>query len=397
MTIAGKFYYASIFIFLLVSPNLCLAGNWFYQTTITGRVEGEDNRQLVEDDEDGTIGADLSTTIDMSRRTETSLVNLQGRLRSARYDGEAENTALDTDDQELRLNGLWLIPRGEFSLNGSFVRGNTALTELEDSGVLTDVERRVNKSISSQYNYTLIEDTQIFVGANYTDVEFPNAIPVSLNEFNNTGVNGGIIHSINEQSAVTLSASYSEFEGETLGNDIDSTNINLRYNRQLSEKSEAFAGIGYRKSNFTDEFNGITTRSSDTGALYEAGITRQSEMLRLNALIRSDLQPSASGTVNETTRFEFTASKPFSERIRGNLRFIWRDQNSVDDTISTNDREFWSLSFIGQYQINLNWSLIGEYRHREQEFDSSDTTRDAESDAIIFGFRYRTNERNLFQ
>ena len=139
---------------MLVLPNFAsAAGNWFYQTTISGRVEGDDNRQLSADDEQGTVGVDLSSTFDISRRTETSSVNVQARLRSARYDGEQEDSALDTDDQELRLNGQWLIPRGQLSLNGSFVRRSSVLTELEDSGVLTDVERRVTKSIAPQFNY----------------------------------------------------------------------------------------------------------------------------------------------------------------------------------------------------------------------------------------------------
>ena len=153
---------------------------------------------------------------------------------------------------------------------------------------------------------------------------------------------------------------------------------------------------GYRKSNFTNEVNAIAVRNSDTGSLYEAGITRDSEQLTMDIFIRNDLQPSASGTVNETTRFEFLASRPFSERITGSLRISWLDQNSVDNTISNNDREFWSLSLNGQYQLTTNWSLTGEYRHREQEFDTLGSTRDAESDAVIFGFRYRGNQHPLF-
>lgn len=385
----------TIFLLWLFGQN-SFAGNWFYQSTISGRVEGDDNRQLTSDDEQGTVGVDLSSTFDLRRRTETSQVGFQARLRSARYDGEQENSALDTDDQEFRLNGLWLFPRTQLSLDGSFVRRSTALTELEDSGILTDIERRVTKSISPQITYNLFEDTQVFAGANYTDVEFPNAVPVSLNEFNNKGINSGITHSINEKSSVTLSASYSEFEGETLGNDIDSININSRYNRQFTEKWSGFAGIGYRKSNFSNEFAGITTRSSDTGSLYELGVTRQAENYTLDASVRNDLQPSSSGTVNETTRLDVMASKPFSEKLSGSVRFSWIDQDSVDNTVSENDREFWSLSVLSQYQLTTNWFLTGEYRHREQEFDTLSEARDAESDAVIFGFRYTTNEKPLF-
>ena len=371
-----------------------VAGNWYYQTTLSSQIEGDDNKRLRRRDEEGVVGVDLRGTVELSRKTETSEIYLRGTLRSARYDGD-EDSGLDTDDQLLYAGGRWIGERSELTINGDFRRESSLLTELEDTGLFEDVERRVTKSISPQYTYNLFENTSVTAGASYTDVEYPNTIPFSLTEYDFKSVNAGIIHTLTERSSISLGVFHSIYEADTFDNDVDTTGANLGYSFSPDEFWLLFASVGYRDSRFRNNVNGANVRDDDTGALYEATAIRQSETVRLELALRNELQPSSSGNVNERTEYEFNLRKMFSERISGSLNFLWLENESVNDDNDTNDREYWSFSIGGDYRLTPHWYLTGSYRHRDQSFDNAIDSSSANSDAVIFGVRYSGQETQL--
>ena len=386
--------YIGVILFFSILIQPALAGNWFYQTTISTQLEGDDNKRLRSTNEEGAVGVDVRGTIRLSRKTETSEQYISGTLRSARYDSD-DDRGLDTDDQSINAGGRWISERSEFSVDGSFRRESSLLTELEDTGLFEDVERRVTKSIAPQYTYNLFEDTSITAGGNYTDVEYPNTIPFSLTEYDFKSVNAGITHTLTERSSVSFSLFHSIYEADTFDNDVDTTGANLGYGFSPDELWTIFASVGYRDSKFRNNIGGVDIRDDDTGVLYEASAIRQSETLRMEFALRNELQPSASGNVNERSEYEINFRKMFSERISGRLNFLWLENQSVNDDNDNNDREYWSINIGGDYLITPRWYLTGSYRHRDQEFDNSVSSSSANSDAIIFGIRYSGQENRI--
>ncbi len=370
------------------------AGNWFYQATLSSQVEADDNKRLRASDEEGTVGVEIRATLELSKKTETSDMYIRGALSSDRYDGD-DDGGLDSDDQYLYAGGSWRTERSEFSIDGEFRRESTLLTELEDTGLFADVERRVTKAITPQFAYSLFENTQLITGISYTDVEFPNTIPASLTEYDFKSANIGVSHSIDDRSAVSLTVFHSMYEADTFDNDVDTTGANLRYSTVLSEFWSVFAGIGYRDSKFKNVVGGATVRDDDTGALYEAGATRRSELSEMQFTLSNELQPSASGNINERTEYRFDYRRLFTERFTGRLKFLWLENESVNSNNDSNDREYWSAEIIGEYRLTPSWYLTGRYRHRDQEFDNTANSFDAESDAVIIGIRYSGRETAL--
>ncbi len=383
-----------VILFVGINFQAVFAGNWFYQTTISTQLEGDDNKRLRSTNEEGAVGVDVRGTIRLSRKTETSEQYISGTLRSARYDSD-DDRGLDTDDQSINAGGRWISERSELSVDGSFRRESSLLTELEDTGLFEDVERRVTKSIAPQYTYNLFEDTSITAGGNYTDVEYPNTIPFSLTEYDFKSVNAGITHTLTERSSVSFSLFHSIYEADTFDNDVDTTGANLGYGFSPDELWTIFASVGYRDSKFRNNIGGVNIRDDDTGVLYEASAIRQSETLRMEFALRNELQPSASGNVNERSEYEINFRKMFSERISGRLNFLWLENQSVNDDNDNNDREYWSINIGGDYLITPRWYLTGSYRHRDQEFDNSVSSSSANSDAIIFGIRYSGQENRI--
>jgi hypothetical protein len=362
------------------------AGEWYYQTTVTSDFVGDDNLRLRTEDEKGTVGADARVDIKLSNVTEISEVYVRGALRSVRYDG-GDDRGADTDDQLLYAGGHWDGERSRLTIDGEFLRQSSLYTELEDTGFLEDTQRRVDKSLSSQYNYTVIEDTQVFAGATYKEVEFPNGVPVSLTEYSVDSVNTGIVHNFDSLNYVTLSLIHSNYEADTFVSDVETNGANIRYDKTIDELWSGYAQMGYRKSNFKNEEFGMIVRDDDTGNTYDVGVTRQSEISTFAIEASNSIEPSADGDVNERTAVRFNYRRSFSDRFSSDVDLYWFEDESINND-QEEDREYWTLSIGADYRLAQKWYLTGQARHRDQQFDNDIDSTDAESNAVIIGIKY---------
>ena len=84
-----------VFLLFISVPNA--SANWFYQNTFSASAEGDDNKRLLVDEDEGVVGVELRTSGRLIRRTETSFMRFQGDWRSSRFDGDAADSNLDTD------------------------------------------------------------------------------------------------------------------------------------------------------------------------------------------------------------------------------------------------------------------------------------------------------------
>ena len=309
----------SLYVFVVVFyPSAIFADSWFYQPIFSAQGNGETNRQLRSSDEKGTAGIDGRAGVKLSRKSENTELFLSGIFHSQRYDG-SEDRGQDSDNQLFYSGGNWIGERARFSMNGEYLRQATSITELEDTGFVETNDRRVTRSLAPEFSYILFEDTQVFVGGSYTDVEFPNTTPVSLTEYELKGGNAGIVYSFDELNSITFSGFYSDYEAQTFVSDVESSGGSIRYNKIFNEQWEAYVGLGFRKSNFKF-INNLENveRDSDTGETYELGATyEKSELERFNFSLVNELQPSASGNVNDRLSFRVDYIKQLSPRVNG--------------------------------------------------------------------------------
>lgn len=378
---------------LLIFSYSAQAGEWYYQTKLSSQVEADSNKRLRSEDEKGVVGAHARVDIKLSNVTEISEVYVRGALRSVRYDGGDER-GVDTDDQLLYAGGRWTGERSQLIVDGEFLRQSSQFTELQDTGFFEDVNRRVDKAVSSQYSYVLFEDTQVFLGGNYREVDFPNSIPVSLTEYDIKGINAGVVHNFDERNYVTLTAFHSDYEADTFISDVETNGANFRYDRVINEKWKSYAGAGYRKSNFKNAPGGITTRDDDTGASYELGAIRESELSTFSIDLTNSLEPSADGDVNERTEVNLAYRRAISDRLSSQIDLDWFEDEAVNNSQDA-DREYWTISLGADYRLTRNWYLTGLARYRDQEVDSTTGSDDADSSAVLIGVRYNGNNKRL--
>ena len=385
-----------ILCFLFIYPNVSIADAWFYKPLFWTQGLGDTNRNLRSNDEKGTTGISGRAGVELSRQSENTDIYVRGLLHSERYDG-GDDRGRDFDNQLFYTGGSWQGERSNFSIDAEYLRRDTSVTELQDSGFIANDDRRIDASIASQYSYSLFEDTQVFVGASYIDVEFPNVTPVTLTEYEVIGANGGIVYSFDELNSITLSTYYSDYEAQTFTSDIESIGGDIRFNKIFNELWQAYAGFGYRKSNtkFTNGLGQIE-RDSDTGATYEAGFTYvKSELDRFEFSVTDELQPSSSGTVNDRLEFRVDYIRQLAPRLNFVGDFLWLENKSVNDSDQSSNREYWQ-SLIGfDYSLTETWALTSRYRHRYQKFIDRDNSSKADSDAILIGVRFRGRDKRI--
>jgi predicted porin len=366
--------------------NISHAGEWYHQTTASSNVEADSNKRLRSENEKGVVGINARVDIKLSNVTEISEVYVRGALRSVRYDGD-DDRGVDTDDQLLYAGGRWNGERSQLTVDGEFLRQSSQFTELEDTGFFEDVNRRVDKSLSSQYSYTLLENTQVFAGVSYAEVDFPDSIPVSLTEYSVESVNTGVVYNFDELNYVTLSLFNSNYEADTFVSDVETNGANIRYDKTIDELWRGYAQVGYRKSNFKNQVSGMIVRDDDTGASYDVGATRQSPASTLSIEVSNSLEPSADGDVNERTEVSFAYQRAFSDRLSSRVDLNWFENESINND-QDSDREYWTLSIGADYRLAEKWYLTGQVRHRDQKIKDDINSTNADSDAVIIGIRY---------
>lgn len=382
---------------LALNINLSYADVWLYKPLFWTEGIGDDNRNLRTEDEKGSVGVVARAGVELTRKADdASEIYVRGVLNSRRYDG-GEDRGRDTDDQLFRSGGSWQTERSQFSLDGDYLRQSTSITEFEDTGNVQSNERRITRAIRPRYSYSLFENTQIFVGAGYRDVRFPNGDPIGFQEFDVISGNAGVTYTINELNSLTFTGYYQDQTVHKSPNATESVGGAVRYNRTLNERWRTFAGFGYRKSNFktTDNFGNID-RDSDTGPIYEGGITyEKSEVERFSFSVIQALEPSARGNVNDRLTFRANYRKRLSPRLTGVANFFWLENENVNDNDQSDNREAWRSSIGLDYRLTESWSLTGRYRHREQEFIDRANSSTAKSDAILFGVRFNGRDKRI--
>jgi opacity protein-like surface antigen len=321
---------------------------------------------------------------------------VRGILNSRRYDG-GEERGRDTDDQLFYSGGSWRTERSQFSIDGDYLRQSTSITEFEDTGNVRSDERKITRSIRPRYSYSLFEDIRLFVGAGYRDVRFPNGDPVNFDEFDVISGNAGVTYIIDELNSFTMTGYYQDQEVHKSPDATESVGGAIRYNRTLNERWRTFAGFGYRKSNFKTANNtGNIERDSDTGPIYEGGITyEQSEVETFNFSVTRALEPSVRGNVNDRLTFRANYSKQLSPRLTGVAEFFWLENESVNDDNQSDNREAWRSNIGFNYKLTEKWSLTSRYRHRYQKYLDRDNSSGADSDAILFGIRFNGQEKRI--
>ncbi len=381
---------------VLVGPQDLLAAKWSNEPFVAVGAVHNDNIRLTTGPHDSVSGVNLTPGVSSRRETSTSLVNIDALLNATRYSDNDEQDDLDEQIIRLRSRGQ-TSERNSWRVNGRLVRDTLLRTvdipgdadpddlDLGDTsiGLVEREVRRIRLRLRPSWTRAVTQRTSITLEYRLTDESFSDEEGTALVD-NDTQVLA--VRWSNELSQRN-SMSFTTRIGRNRAPDRDSTTDDVTILGGITHTfSPTFKGTlsaGFRDTTFERG----ALEDTDSGTVYQARLTKRSELTRLVAILRRDLNPTGIGRVVQTDELVLRMRRELSQRLTFTLRArLFRDKALEGDPTNV-DRDY------AEVQPGLRWrwtrqrSVIGFYRYRRRKFDAADKA--ADSNAIFVGVAFR--------
>lgn len=244
-----------------------------------------------------------------------------------------------------------------------------------DSGRFIQRNRRDFFRIAPTFEYDLSQRYRMELSAHYLDATFDRQLPGFQQDFSELGAGAAFGFLTTPRSALLVRAVAFQYETTTK---TDAYGGELEWNTQYSPNSRAYIRLGAQQ---TEPERG----ASDTNFIAGVGGRWASERNALFLDFTRSVGPVSAGTVVERhqlrLRIDHDVSQRFALRLGARLS---RDEQVESGTYPTREYATGELGFEWRWQ--RQWSLIGTYNYRWQEYEDEPSDRDASS--FLLGIVY---------
>jgi len=388
---------------MLVAMHLLYSGSalaelWRFSPSLTLEGRYDDNIRLRTIPHNDVAGLLLKGQLGFSRLTEVGGVTGRLHLDLSEYRGDNE---LNDNNENLYLTfaSHHNTELNKFSILGSF-KSDTTLrkfdavdapdegdvdipeSDIDDGIVSVDIRRNILK-ISPSLEYKFTERTSLNAVLGYVDVSYQdNQVGSGLFDHDQSSLNAGITHSLNERDSFNTSLGYKFFQSpDNANNQADSYDFTLGYSRSFSEIMSGRIDVGV---NYTQQESNLGNRDI-SGYVLRVNLKRKTEQKRFNLSFSHDLTPSGSGFITESNQLKLRMIHNFSKRLSGSVNFVYTDRDPVNSSQSKADKYF-------AFQPRLNWKfdrwwkLSAGYQFRSKE--NGNDVEKAESNAVFLSISH---------
>jgi hypothetical protein len=357
-----------------------------------------DNPRLLENgNEEEVWGGFLNLRLIGQRRTQKSVFQFRPRLYFDRFDDSDE----DSDDQYLDIYSVTRGQRNEFRFNGNISnqqvrRGEDADTafaesELDDDDKSTSgrIDRRRDRlrwRVKPEYVFALSQRTSLGASLEYIDVDYNNEQPGEALDYNDATAAIFIERSLSEKTRLRLTGFGSRYEADAIDNDSKSFGGGLQYEKDVSETFSWYLAAGAQTTDIEAGPNSELD-DSQTSYLFRSGMTREWERTRLQIEIDRSVDPSGTGFLKTRDGLRLNLLQQLRPRWTGRLQAYVFTEDSVDNAVDVNNRDYAQIEAAIGWQMSTAWSVAGSYRYTYQDYD--DDPGDANANVFRLGFIYR--------
>ncbi|MBL8269719.1 hypothetical protein [Steroidobacter sp.] len=237
-----------------------------------------------------------------------------------------------------------------------------------DSGKFVERNRRDFFRIAPSFAYDLSQRYRMELDAHYLRADFDNQLAGAQQDFSEYGAGVGFGYLTSPRSALMVRALASEYDTNRT---TDAYGGELEWNTQYSANSRAYVRVGAQN---TKPENG----ASDTNVIAGAGGQWATQRNRLFLDFIRSVGPVSAGTVVERHQLRLRIDHDVSQRfaVRAGAR-LQRDEQIEDGTYPKREYAIGELGFEWRWQ--RQWSLLGSYNYRWQEYQDEPSDRSASS------------------
>jgi hypothetical protein len=299
-------------------------------------------------------------------------------LPSFRFSDAQGYSLLDSDYEHLNARGEFDTDLDVVTLMAGVARDSSLYHDYLLSGS-TGVERN---SLLGDLNWDrkLTERIEIDTDVNWTRVRYgagpsTDILGDILTDYKYTSLAPTLAWAESELGKLTLAASVGRYDSLNGLTESTSANLQAGFTRQLSEIWSVSATGGYSRANNrgdTDEFIGyeitpsgfvpvfipVTLKSTQTGSVFSANVSRQTQLLLLAATASRQLAPTGFAFLSRQETYELKAGYTGSARwtFNGDLRRTNYEQPEGTGA-TTNSVNVTSLQLSAAWQWTEHWTV----------------------------------------
>ena len=350
-------------------PVSSFAATWEQSLSLPLSVDYESNPRLSETNKQSVRRTQLTPDYSLTATDGNDQFFTKLRLRIER----SSDTSISSDREDPSIDLGWKHEHetGQFGLTAHFDKQSTRLSELEDTGQISNDNTRKSRSLSANWGNALSERYSLNLDANITKVSFDNA-GSGLNDYRNKSVSAQLGYSLNEQTETFARLSFSRFEPVSTGT-TNTKSLDVGATWTISERFNLSGSVGINDT---------------SGASNESGWQAMLDMSYITARTRSSLgisrtrAPSSAGVVNESNQLRAGWTYNLSERNDIGVDLNWREN------LSTNTSQTLRLGANFTHQLSPAWDL----RVSAQRLNRDDDISDASSNTVTATLVYKLTD-----
>ena len=429
---------------LVLFSNHCQAFDWLLQPDFSATERYTDNlRMQITPTRDNLITT-LSPGLLLGYIAENQELKTSFKWNELIYHGESE---LDFSEKIANASHQFNAERFKTDLSAQYAEQSSINTQLdpEGSGNLQIQVPRTTRSVSPGVTYNLTEQNAVQLGYNYVDVKFDTteslADNLGFSDYDNQQFSATFIHTYSERLSFNLTGAYSKFNSSNDSSRSSSFNLfGLPFN-QLSttsyqqssttlfyqaglqylfdEQTQFSLSAGMRETenktrylqtvsydpqsplltlfgiqNSSNEFNDTSTAS---GHVFSANLTRNSEWGGFTLNAGQQLNPSSSGSQQQSTTFSANLRYNLSERWTTGVTasYLMSESTSTLNNNSniSNNRTYTTLTPNIRWRWTPEINLELSYSYRQQEFDALGQTAIGNNLQLQFSYQPLINRQ----
>lgn len=342
------------------------AGVWSWLPS--ARLSGgySDNVRLAVRDAEAASSATADLKASLLRQDDAFSASFTPRVLAIRYDDYA---ALNRVDAYLGADAKRSTERGSTALSLSWAQDTTLTSELGSTG-LSEVNKRHRSLGTTLSGYFLASERISLTGQAYATMHrYADAQNTGLVDYDYGTAAASTVYAIAERSKISLQVSAGRLQipdYRTL--DKENYAITLNYDTRLNERWHALVSAGAsRVHRLTDDYD---------GAVYEASVERESELLNLRIAGKRSITPTGNGTLARSDQFSLRVSRPLTERVSFSVAAAWNRNRDIAQQrgLELDSLRYGDVNGNLSWRIAPNWTLsvfIGHTEQRDSDYDRS--------------------------
>lgn len=386
-------FFACMFLAFLFQET-CEAAEWSATPSMQLREDYDSNVLLTTQPHSGERSTWATPKLDFGVASDIWQVGGEASYTRRRFPGDS---SLNSDAQNLSLGSSYRTEREIWQLSASSSKVSYLAegTITSNTGVFTQNISSDTNTISPSWTWLMTELTQLQLTYSQSDVSFVNGQSSGLFNYRSSVGSANLSYPLDNHTQIFLTSAYSIFRVPTTTFESKTSSYQVGATRTFSETTKATFAVGGR--NTLSEQNEptcllffgpsclvpgpqITVSSRSSSSIFNASLDKQFETVHVTAAASRSYEPSGTGQELRTDYVSLSFSKPFTEKLSGNLAVVGYKINSDVGSFAT-----LYDSRVYQVQPGLSWpwatgwelDMSYSYTHLQRISETAPATRNA--------------------